>query len=963
MRFEQLLTELQRREIDLRVEGDRIKASAAPGQLTAELAEQIRAYKPELLKLLRPKATSVAPVQTNAGRDRYPLSSTQSRQAGASRASVALPLVLRLTGALHVPALKAAIEHIVERHAPLRSRFFLSAERPYQEVLDRAQVVLTSVDMTAHAGAEEKALRFLAGEMAPPLDLSLAPVGRFHLIRTGSTQHVFSAAFSPLVIDGWSQDVFVQELQAAYDALSQGSAPRLARIASSYADLIAWQDERIAERRQILEQFWEQRLGARLPALPLPTDHPRPRRGTTAGEVLPLKFSTAVADRIREVARATASTPQIVLLAAYYVWLFRLSGRTDIVVATPAAARLHPNTEGLIGAFVNMLLLRMNFDPSVSFSELVETVRDHSFDAYEHQELPMDQLKVRSQHSSDSVFAPAFQVEFGFQQVSQRPLSMGGVSIEPLELPAGDVSSELALLVKDLGRDFTGSVEFKSELFERQTIQHWVRCFQELLEHLVNEPAIKIAMAPLTRAESATIRTRMRALVESGERVPRWLEREQGIQRWSEVASVSIVEPNGQSVPLGCYGQLRLQLPFRNTAADSRVRLSHNGELHPEVNVRADESAASFEQPQTDTEIQIATLFQDLLGRRIGATDDYFEHGGNSLLAVKLFKEIHHRFGVNLPFTTILDAPTPRLLADQVRAGGPLRHGSLVTLKQGTRREKLFLVHDGDGETLLYRNLALRMPAEISVVGLLPRSEGPLLIDTTIQGIASHYVREIRVLQPEGPYLVGGLCAGGLIAFEVCRQLDAVGAEVALLVLLDAAPPFARARNSSIDRWQRFSSLGKGLQANPRAITHVAREASRKIVGFMQHATQRSAQRASTQLRVEMLRRWRSTRMPWPSWLEPPTFRELFERMEGEYEGRLAQIPSLLVRASSGLAGDKATQLLLLDPQFEWPTLISGEIKIADVPGGHSTMLREPHVEATADVVRTALREVLRSPH
>jgi thioesterase domain-containing protein len=580
-------------------------------------------------------------------------------------------------------------------------------------------------------------------------------------------------------------------------------------------------------------------------------------------------------------------------------------------------------------------------------------------DAYDHQELPMDRLKVRSANYGDAAFAPAFQAEFSFQQVGPLKERMGDVQIQSLELPSGLAASELSLWVKDLGTDFSAAVEFKSELFELRTIVHWLACFQELLGNLLDNPELSIAMVPCVPEGGALEQSSLNALLVSGAPLPRWLSEEIGVTSWSEVTSVNLVEPTGSPVPLNCFGALRLQMPFRNLAAPSRVRLTHGGELQQELLSDPESVHAQFEAPQTDTEIQVAQLFGDLLGRTIGANDDYFEQGGNSLLAVRLFKEIHDRFGVSLPFTTILDAPTPRLLAAQVRAGVPKRQGSLVTLKTGPRREKLFLVHDGDGETLLYRNLARRMPPELGVIGLMPRSSGSLLIDTSISAIAAHFVREIRSAQPEGPYLVGGLCAGGLIAFEICRQLRQADRPVALLVLLDAAPPFAHARGASVERWNRFRSLTKGMSPSARVLTGTAVQASRKIWGFVEHATTSRTRQLSSLLRVELLRRWAAHSMPWPAWVTPPTFRELFDHMEHEYRGEALALPSLLVRATTGVGGDMASRELLIDPDFEWPKLITNEIQVADVPGGHSTMLREPNVDATAMVVVRAVERAL----
>ena len=193
-----------------------------------------------------------------------------------------------------------------------------------------------------------------------------------------------------------------------------------------------------------------------------------------------------------------------------------------------------------------------------------------------------------------------------------------------------------------------------------------------------------------------------------------------------------------------------------------------------------------------DIERRLRKLWEETLGiSGIGIDDNYAALGGSSLAAVSLFAEITRQFSVNLPLTTILSSPTIRQLAREITGEAPTV-APLLELKSGSRHN-LFLVHDGDGETLLYSNIARRLPREIAVFGINPESQPNIpLAHTSIEGMAKSYIKRIWEEQPEGPYLLGGMCAGGLIAYEMASQLHAQGKLVELVLILDAATPQAQ---------------------------------------------------------------------------------------------------------------------------------------------------------------------------
>jgi FkbH-like protein len=198
--------------------------------------------------------------------------------------------------------------------------------------------------------------------------------------------------------------------------------------------------------------------------------------------------------------------------------------------------------------------------------------------------------------------------------------------------------------------------------------------------------------------------------------------------------------------------------------------------------------------PRTSTENDLSALWSELLGiHPIGLTDNYFELGGTSLQAVELFAQIEQYFGKQLPLTSLLEAPTIEALAQLIdgyaaAAARPTKGSLVISLNTSTgSTPPLFLIHPGGGDVLLYRNLAQRLQSTTAVYAIKPYSRnGYPIVHTQIGEMAAYYIEQIRAIQPEGPYLLGGFCAGGTIAFEMALQLQQQGFSVPCVALINS---------------------------------------------------------------------------------------------------------------------------------------------------------------------------------
>jgi FkbH-like protein len=365
--------------------------------------------------------------------------------------------------------------------------------------------------------------------------------------------------------------------------------------------------------------------------------------------------------------------------------------------------------------------------------------------------------------------------------------------------------------------------------------------------------------------------------------------------------------------------------------------------------------SSPLEAPATDAEQRMASLWRELLNvDALGVKDDYFALGGTSLLAVRMLSAIERRFGVKLRLATIMEEPTVRALARHIARNGNERRGNLVELKPGCGQH-LFLVHDGDGETLLYRNLARRLPDNLAVLGIEPhRIPNVPLAHTRIEDMAHFYIEEMRKKQPTGPYMIGGLCAGGVIAYEMASQLEIAGEHVRLLALLDAAKPRAverpgRRAGQRVKRIKEmFADSAQSSASIVARICHLAAVCSRKLIGFVLWKLYSRTRHWGTQVRFRVLREVLHRGLPWPSFLGKLSVREIYESAEAQYVPRaLTHAGVVLARAQCGENDDTPYREIFADDSFGWKSLTAG-MDVIDVKGGHSSMLQEPFVESLA---------------
>lgn len=437
-----------------------------------------------------------------------PLSFAQERlwflqQLEAHTALYNIPMALRWQGPLNAAVLERSLSEIVRRHEVLRATFQSVAGQPVQHIMPARPMTLPVCDMRQPPPAEQERTiqRRLLDEAQRAFDLSQGPLLRAELVCLSDQDHVLFLTMHHIVADGFSYTIFMNELKILYSSFVQGKAAPLPELTVQFADFAAWQ--RAWLQGEVLAAqlgYWRKQLADAPAVLDLPTDYRRPPVQRYNGAQQLLTLAPALTDAIKQMSRRRGVTLFTTLLAAFKILLYRYSGQLDIVVGTPVANRNVPGIDGLIGLFINTLVLRSNLAGNPTFDDLVGQVGTTVLEAYDHQELPFEKLVEVLQPARDVSRSPLFQVMFNFQHALTTRMELDGVGVTLLEQPAGLAKFDLLMDIKELEGQLVVTLEYATDLFKAATIIQMLTHYQVLLEGIVADPAQGIATLPLLTA-------------------------------------------------------------------------------------------------------------------------------------------------------------------------------------------------------------------------------------------------------------------------------------------------------------------------------------------------------------------------------------------------------------------------------------------------------------------------------
>ena len=420
-------------------------------------------------------------------------------------ASVAyhMPAALRLLGKLDVAAVQATLDRLVARHESQRTYFVDREGVPYQQMAPAdCGFALRHEDLSAlPADEREAAVAALTREEAhAPFDLAHGPLIRGRLLRLAEQEHVLLITQHHIVSDGWSLSVLVREVGALYTAFCRGEGDPLPPLEIQYADYAQWQrgwlqGEELA--RQL--EFWKGHLTGAPALLSLPLDRPRPAVQSHAGDSVPLTLSAELTARLRALSQRHGATMFVTLLSAWGVLLSRLSGQPDVVIGTPVANRQRREVEGLIGFFVNTLALRLRVDDGPSVASLLAQVKETALAAFEHQELPFEQIVEAVQPQRSLSYSPLVQTALALNNTAGygSAMSLPDVTLIPVEQPLETAQYELSLHLSDAGENLSGFLAYATDLFDRSTVERWAGHFVQVLEAMAADATTSVGKVSL----------------------------------------------------------------------------------------------------------------------------------------------------------------------------------------------------------------------------------------------------------------------------------------------------------------------------------------------------------------------------------------------------------------------------------------------------------------------------------
>ncbi|OXM68369.1 non-ribosomal peptide synthetase [Amycolatopsis vastitatis] len=725
--------------------------------------------------------------------DRVPLTARQLRswllaRPGEEAAGLHIPVALRLRGKLDVPALAAALGDIAARHEILRTTFPGDAQRVHQHIHDAL-----TVELIPKPATEDELPRLLAKGRERAFDLTREVPWRSELFRLSDKEHVLHLEVHRILADDDSLDVLFRDLAAAYGARRAGRAPERAPLALQFADYAIWERRLLQDEQEqdglIHEQigFWRDHLAGVDGETVLPFDRPRSAVPSRRTGTVALRLDAGPHARLMEAVDSLGAHTQQAVHAALAMLLARFGAGEDLVLGTtlPRDDDLI-DLEPVIGPFARPLALRTDVSGDPAFVDVVTRVQEAARTARQHLDVPFERivelLDLPGSLSRHPVFQVALEVreeDIGAWDAMELPALR--TTAEAVEPPAIELDLAFKLTEHrdedDHEDGIDGTLHYAADLFDPATAESLARRLVRVLEQVAEDPRRRVSELDVFLDDAERERPAEESATWSGP-VPAVAAGLAG------PLGALVLDDRLSPVVPGAVGDLYLT----GAAVDA---------------VPAEETVAG---PSGTAERRM--LPTGLLARRSAAG-------------------------------------TLTVVGERRRSSASVRTGTgdfevLLPLRAGGNRPPLYCVHASGGLSWNYAPLLRSLPQNQPVYGVqargLARSEPPA---ASVEEMAADYVRQIRALQPSGPYHLLGWSLGGRIAQEMAALLEAVGEQVGLLALLDAYPTdkgkFRRPRGDAED--QEARDFDKQQEEQVELAAGIAGEAGARarLEGVMQH--------------------------------------------------------------------------------------------------------------------------------
>jgi amino acid adenylation domain-containing protein len=442
----------------------------------------------------------IPPLEPVLGYSGLPLSFAQQRlwfidQLEPGNPAYNVPIAIRLTGWLNIPALEETFGEIARRHKVLRTIFPALDGNPMQVVtsIENFSLPVISLSDLNRAQKEAKVKRLVREEAQKPFDLAHGPLLRASLLALSDREHILMLTAHHIVCDAWSLELLFREVAPLYEVFINGCQSMLPELSLQYADFAYWQKKWL--RDEVLEaklSYWKKQLSGPLPILRLPTDSRESKEQANRGACQSLDLPRTLVESLKELSHRKDVTLFMTSLAAFDILLYYYTGQSDIIVGTNVASRNRPEIEGLIGFFINQLVLRVDLSGNPTFEELLRRVADVTLSAYSHHETPFEKLVEVLRPERDLNRTPLYQVKIDFHSESADTIELHGVNLEALEIDWGPVHSDLLLSIIETREGLSVTLNYDAGLFKSTTIAKMLAHFEKILRMIISQSDLSL---------------------------------------------------------------------------------------------------------------------------------------------------------------------------------------------------------------------------------------------------------------------------------------------------------------------------------------------------------------------------------------------------------------------------------------------------------------------------------------
>ena len=416
-------------------------------------------------------------------------------------------LALKVYSDISSDQLSAIFQHLTDRHPSLRTTFEDTDGSPFQVVHPQAKLDFNMIN--ASDWNSDNLLDRIKSEHHKPFDLKTRPLMRVRVFECPRSEKILLLSFHHIICDQQSVWTLLLEMRELYACMKRGKAVNLPVLNNSYSDFVNWEADFLASPKSDESRiFWCEQLKGELPILAIPTDHVRPKVQRAHGASCSITIDATITEKLKRLARREKVSLNMLMMAAYQVLLHRHTGQDDILVGMPVAGQNHGTLEGVLGYFINTVVVRSNLSGNPTFNDFLQQVRQTLVSAMQHQEFPFPEIVRTLQPVRDPGRAPIIQTRFSMQQatfsgsnidLTQR-VTWGDFELEQIPLPSEEGVLDLNMQIVEGHKSLEVTFKYNTDLFESVKIKRMLHHFKNIAGSIVEKPDQEIGLITLFSA-------------------------------------------------------------------------------------------------------------------------------------------------------------------------------------------------------------------------------------------------------------------------------------------------------------------------------------------------------------------------------------------------------------------------------------------------------------------------------